>query len=425
MLLHAATGVDFRRYKPATIERRATRRMERLGLRDLGQYARRLEHDPAELQALFRDVLILVTRFFRDPEAFEALRDRVLPALLARHGIDDPIRVWSAGCSTGEEAYSIAILLLEYVRKHGIESPITVFATDVGETALEQARRGVYPPSIAAAVSASRLDHFFTRSDRGYVISKAVRELCIFARHDVTRDPPYSNLDLVLCRNVLIYMDTLLQRDVLARLHYALKPEGALMLGAAETIAGHSPLFRAVDRRHCLYVKEAAPVPAASPLPVEPPRHAPATEAAVQPRSAPQARFEAKQIIARRRARAAIMVDGDLQIVRFYGRTGRYLALPPGRPTLNLLRLAREGLLHGIRTAVDAARQTFTPARCDAVRVKHDGVWQRVRVDVIPLARTESPHFLVLFDAARPARHSDTGAADTTVNRQARKQRRR
>jgi two-component system CheB/CheR fusion protein len=204
-LLRASSGVDFRQYKLPTIERRLHRRMVLHRITKVESYLRRLQEDAGEVEALYQDLLIHVTRFFREPDSFRALAEHILPQIVARKDRDDPIRVWVAGCSSGEEAYSVTIALLENLGDRVNAIPIQVFATDVSEHAIEQARNGAYPESIAVDVSPSRLRRFFTKSEGGYRVTKTVRDLCIFARQDLARDPPFSKLDLVVCRNVLIY----------------------------------------------------------------------------------------------------------------------------------------------------------------------------------------------------------------------------
>ncbi|HZR81704.1 MAG TPA: chemotaxis protein CheB, partial [Candidatus Binatia bacterium] len=257
VLLRSGTGVDFRQYKRPTIERRVHRRMVLHRLTRLDQYIRYLEENPAEVQSLFQDLLILVTRFFRDPESYDALRKQALPRILAQHRDDEPIRVWVAGCSTGEEAYSIGMLLIEFLGDRAASVPVQIFATDVSDAAIEQARAAHYPPSIAADVSPERLRRFFSKTETDYHVSKVVRDLCVFARQDLTRDPPFSKIDLILCRNVLIYLNASLQQKLMSLFHYALKPAGFLMLGSAETIGQHSELFQIEDKRSRLYAKKA------------------------------------------------------------------------------------------------------------------------------------------------------------------------
>jgi two-component system CheB/CheR fusion protein len=259
-IVRSATGVDFTHYKYPTIQRRLQRRMLLHKIDSLGDYVRHLKQHPAEVQALYHDLLIKVTRFFRDPDSFEAMAKKVFPAFVANRNENDPIRIWVPGCSTGEEPYSIAMALLEYLADRHAGAAVQIFATDVSERAVEQARAGSYPESIAADVSPERLRRFFTHASGKYQIAKSVRDLCVFARQDLTRDPPFSRLDLVVCRNVLIYLGPVLQKRLMHVFHYALKPSGFLMLGSAETTGLYNNLFPVADKRNRLYRKKSTSV---------------------------------------------------------------------------------------------------------------------------------------------------------------------
>jgi two-component system CheB/CheR fusion protein len=257
--LRERTGVDFSDYKEATIQRRLHRRMALVRMRSVKKYARFLRRDPAELETLYEELLIKVTEFFRDPEIFEQLRTTILPALLKEKPRKEPFRVWVPGCSTGEEAYSIAILLFEIMERRGLHHPIQIFATDLSERAIAVARVGIYPAAgTARSVSAVRLRRFFVKSGESWTMGQRIREACTFARQDVTKDPPFSKVDLVSCRNVFIYMRKSLQDRVLSIFHYALRPGGCLLLGKAESLDGSSGLFAPTDAKHKVYRKRSA-----------------------------------------------------------------------------------------------------------------------------------------------------------------------
>jgi two-component system CheB/CheR fusion protein len=405
-MLRTASGVDFRQYKTPTILRRLQRRMALQKLTQIRQYLKYLQETPAEVQRLYQDLLIHVTRFFREPESFEALVTRVFPELLASRRGDSPIRVWVCGCATGEEAYSVAIALLEFMSAQDRAVPIQIFATDVSENAIEHARHGTYLEGIAADLSPERLRRFFTRVDGSYRVSKLVRDLCVFARQDLTRDPPFSKLDLILCRNVLIYMTSPLQRKLMALFHYALKPTGYLMLGHAETIGTHSDLFSIDDKKHRIYAKKPTDARVAVSFPVEyaslPPVQA-RRSAASEREQGRSILNEANRLVLDRYAPSGVVVDDELQIVQFRGQTGRYLEPAPGDPSMSLLKMAREGLLHGLRSALGEARKQGSVARREGLRVKSNGGWHGVHVEVIPLELAESPHFLVLFEEEQKA----------------------
>ena len=259
-LLRESTGVDFTNYKHTTLQRRIRRRMAVHKIEKLKDYLRFIGKKPEELDELYRDLLIHVTGFFREPESFLALRKHVYPKLFEGREPDNPIRVWVAGCSTGEEAYSIAITLLEYLWSHTrnisqAAMSIQIFATDISETALDSARAGMYTEGAVAEISAERLKRFFVRQEGGYQVNKSVRDMCIFAKQNLVKDPPFSNLDLVSCRNLLIYLGPVLQRRVIPTLHYSLKPGGYLMLGEAENLGGFADHFALVDKKDKIYQK--------------------------------------------------------------------------------------------------------------------------------------------------------------------------
>jgi two-component system, chemotaxis family, CheB/CheR fusion protein len=245
-LLRSTTGVDFTHYKVATIDRRIHRRMLLYKLDRLADYAQYLRDNPAEIQALYQEILIHVTSFFRDPEAFEQLKEQVFPTITEHKSAKIPIRIWVAGCSTGEEVYSIAICLLEFLGDRSPLPAIQIFATDISESAISKARSGFYLENQTIDVSPERLNRFFTIEAGGYKINKTVRELCIFARQNLGSDPPFSNLDLISCRNVLIYLAEPLQKRVIPIFHYSLNPTGFLLLGTSESIGKFSSLFDSV-----------------------------------------------------------------------------------------------------------------------------------------------------------------------------------
>src|SRR6185312_10516912 len=255
-VLRPVSGVDFRHYKLPTIKRRLFRRMALQRLSEVGQYIRLLRSEPAEVRSLYQDLLIHVTRFFREPESFHAMARDVFPAITQGRGPDRPIRVWVSGCATGEEAYSLAIALVDYLQQQQIDAPVQIFATDVSDTAVEQARLGVFPASIEGDVGADRIRRFFTRHDGGFRVTKTIRDLCVFARQDLTKDPPFSRLDLILCRNVLIYMDAVPQQKLLSVFHYALTPSGFLVLGQAESAGAQGALFTLVDKKYRVHRKK-------------------------------------------------------------------------------------------------------------------------------------------------------------------------
>jgi two-component system CheB/CheR fusion protein len=402
-LLRSRTAVDFASYKQSTIRRRILRRMALRGLQSPQDYLQVLRDDAGEVHNLFQDFLIRVTQFFRDPEAFEALKEKVFPHLLQGHSVASPIRVWVAGCSTGEEAYSLAIALLEFLENRPDNVSIKILATDLNEAALEKARAGVYLDNIEIDVSPERLRRFFTRQEGSYQISKSVRELCIFSRHNMASDPPFSRLDLVSCRNVLIYMDTGLQKRVLPVLHYALNPDGFLFLGSSENVGTFVDLFSVVDAKHHIYAKR----PMALGLPLNFTPGLPG-EARLMPGrrdqgpavwSALDVQKEADRILLARYAPVGVVADDSMTVLQFRGRTAPFLEPAPGMASLDLYRMLREGLLAEVRSAVTQAKAEDRPAVRAGLRLTEGGPARQVRVEVVPFKVPASGvrFFLVLF----------------------------
>ena len=332
-ILRAAFRVDFSAYRETTVRRRILRRMVLQTKDNLAEYIEYLRKDPPEVEALYQDILINVTSFFREPQTFEVLKESVFPEILKTKSQDTPIRVWVPGCSTGQEAYSLAIALVEFLEQQPVRPPIQIFATDLSETvSLVKAREGVYPENIEAEVSPERLRRFFTKEQETYRISKSIRDMCAFAKQNVTADPPFSHLDLISCRNVLIYLTPVVQKRVIPTFHYALNPSGFLLLGASETVGSFAGLFGVVDPKFRIYAKKAAG------LRQYPHFHGEATYAResadiqVTPLSVSSADWqrEADRVVLREYAPAGVLVNDDFDILQFRGQTGDYLRLPRG-----------------------------------------------------------------------------------------------
>jgi len=411
-LLRNATEVDFTNYKRSTINRRIARRMVLHKISSLRQYLKHLHENRTEIMALCEDLLIHVTSFFREPDAFRALKETVLPRILRNKARAEPLRVWVAGCSTGEEVYSIAITVLEYLQQHKSSVPIQIFGTDVSEAVLETARAGIYSESALSAVSAARTRQFFVRSDGRYQVTKPVREMCVFARQDLTKDPPYSRLDLLSCRNVLIYMEPVLQKKVMPVLHYALKPHGFLMLGKSESISGFSDLFTPVGRKHKIYSKKSSGNRPGVDMPAAHPKHAPA-ETSETPDT--PARFdpqkEADRIVMNHYAPAGLVASSDLQILNFRGNVAPYLSPSPGQASLSLLRMVRPEFAVELRTAIHRAGKQDTPIRKEGLLVKRNGHLNEVSLEVVPFkGPADERFFLVLFQESRVPDSADSGA---------------
>ena len=260
-LLQAETKIDFTSYKPTTLKRRILRRMVLYKFDVLEDYVKYLQSNPKEVEALSQEFLIHVTSFFRDPAVFQVLTEQVFPSMMRGRVPNDPIRIWVAGCSTGEEVYSIAICLLEFLDTQETVPKIMIFGTDISELAIEKARLGTYIPSLVEQISPERLRRFFVKVEGGYEICKPIHQLCIFAKQNLLADPPFSSLDLISCRNVLIYFGTTLQKQVLPMFHYSLKPTGFLLLGTSESTGESSDLFTPVDKKQRIYARQLTATP--------------------------------------------------------------------------------------------------------------------------------------------------------------------
>ncbi|HEV7767534.1 MAG TPA: CheR family methyltransferase [Thermoanaerobaculia bacterium] len=400
-LLQAAHDVDFKQYKPSTVERRIRRRMTLHKTSTLPEYVAVLHRDPREIELLYREMLIHVTGFFRDPAVFDFLQRHAFPDLMKNRDHGNPLRVWIPGCATGEEVYSLAILALEMSGELGFTCPAQIFGTDISEDAVDRARLGVYPESISAEVSPERLRRFFTKVDGGYRVAKAVRDCCIFARQNVTKDPPFSRLDMVSCRNVMIYLGNILQRKAMAIFHYALRTNGYLLLGSSETIGTFGNLFNVVDRKHKVYQKRGLSVRTAVEFePALPRPHPERKNMEDETRDAGNAFREADRVMLTRFAPPAVLINEQMEILQFRGRTSMFLEPPSGVASFNLLKMAREGLLAELRVAIQAARRKEAPVRREGVRVRTNGDMTTVNIEVIPFITPAKERFqLVLFEA--------------------------
>src|SRR5580658_258949 len=414
VLLRAHTGHDFSEYKRNTIARRVKRRMAVHQIERLERYVTYLQQTPAEVEALFRDLLIGVTSFFRDPEAFDTLREHANTRILAGKSADTLLRAWVPACSTGEEAYSIAMLFQERLEELKLSPKVQVFATDIDRNAIEQARVGVSPASIAADVSPERLDRFFSHEPGGsaYRIRKSIRDMLIFSEHDVVKDPPFSKLDLISCRNLLIYMGVELQKKLIPLFHYALNPGGMLFLGTSETTGEFVELFAPVDRKSKLFQRKDDALVSHH---LRTGRFLPhlTDEASA---SRPSWRAGDSQIAVReltertllqQYAPASALIDERGDILYVHGRTGQYLEPAPGAAGMNILKMAREGLRRELTTALHRALTDKSPAREAGLRVKTNGDFTTVNLTVQPvpagpdsgLARNL---FLVILEKAPP-----------------------
>jgi two-component system CheB/CheR fusion protein len=398
-LLHNAMGVDFSYYKQGTLRRRIARRMNLLTFQQLDLYAEYLQSHPIEVEKLYHDILINVTSFFRDPESFRALRQQVFPAICEHKSQELPIRIWVAGCATGEEVYSIAISLLEFFDTYAVKHAIQIFATDISEIAIETARSGIYAENLLIDISPEQLRRFFKPVEGGYQIGKLVRELCVFARQNLTSDPPFSRMDLISCRNMLIYLEPVLQKKVMPIFHYALNSNGFLMLGSSEGIGNAGDLFNIVDKKSRIY--KSKPIQSRMAFNFDSQRHQyvdhSSTLAIRHKTPMEEINLEqlADQVVLSRYAPVGVVINADLEILQFRGQTSAYLEPSPGKASLNLLSMVRSELRLDLRTAIYSAKERNTPISKDGIEMSQ-GVL--VKLDVIPLVANSEQYFLVLFE---------------------------
>jgi len=431
LLLRNHCGVDFSLYKSSTIQRRVTRRLVLNKHETLAEYAVFLKGNAKELDALYSDVLISVTSFFRNPEAFDALKRTVFPKLMSQRERDEPVRAWVLGCSTGQEAYSLAMTFAEAAADDARGARLQVFATDLNEALLEKARHGLYAKSLAQDISPERLRRFFVEEDGGYRVTKTLREQVVFARQNVMSDPPFSRMDLVTCRNLLIYLEPELQKKIFPAFHYALKPGGFLFLGASESIGQFTELFAPADKKQKIFSRKAALTPTFR-LPLPSLRDTAPVTAGRRPgqlagdqalsegagdefnaqRGELNAQREADRVSVSRFAPPGVLINAEGQVLQFRGSTGAYLEPPMGKASFDVLKMARDGLIMPLRAAINKAKREHKPVRRDDVRVRYDGGTRAIALQVIPLRNVKEPCFLILFEDAGT---SPTGVAQVTA----------
>jgi two-component system CheB/CheR fusion protein len=409
ILLRKQTGNDFTHYKHSTIRRRIQRRMVLHNLERLKDYLRYLEEEPQEVEELFHDILINVTGFFRDATTFNALKQKVFPKILKGRGEEDVIRIWVAGCSTGEEAYSVAMALVEYLGDRATNTPVQIFASDIDTKAIDKARQGIYPEGIKRDVSPARLQRFFTRVTGGYQVSKAIRDLCLFAVQNVVKDPPFSRMDLVCCRNLLIYMSNMLQKKALQVFHYSLRPDGLLVLGVSESITGSADLFSVVDNNNKVYAKKSdanMQLHHFSPMPSEIRLYSPEHETATDPTSIASMVAQAERTILNEYAPPSVVIDEQMQILHFRGHTGPYIEPAQGSASLNLMKMARPDLLMDLRTMVRRSMAENSRVRQENVPLTVNDEERAITLQVIPLKKEQIDVrlFLILFEDTGPFR---------------------
>lgn len=401
-VLRRPTGVDFTYYKQSTIQRRIARRMLLLKIETLEDYAQYLESNPSELALLHQDLLIKVTSFFRDPETFEVLKNKIFPLIMKDCAVDAPIRVWVPACATGEEVYSIGMCLVEFLGDGESNHRIQIFGTDLSEACIEKARAGIYGETTMTEVSQDRRRRFFAKTEAGYQINKSVRELCVFSKHDVTQDPPFSGLNLISCRNFLIYLEGALQKRAISLFHYGLKQKGLLLLGSSESIGAFGELFSPVDPAHKIFAKKfvvghphfdfvkghIGKITSRS-----------ATKRGDKASSAFDLARAVDRTIAAKLGAHGVVINENMQILQVRGRTGAFLEPAPGEMTHDLLKMARAGLLTELQGAIQKAKQEKVPVRKDDIRVKVNGASIQAYLEVLPLRTPDATEnlYIVLF----------------------------
>ena len=406
LLLRQRSGVDFTYYKQPTFHRRIARRIAIVKKKNQADYLNFLRTDKAEQDALFQDVLIPVTSFFRNPETFQTLTETVFPILFKNKKADEPIRVWVAGCSTGEEAFSIAICLHEFLGENLSNTKIQIFASDISEKAIKKARTAIYTKADAENLSATQLKNYFRKNNDDYEVNKVVRDMCVFAPHNFLKDPPFAKMDLILCRNVLIYMDASLQKKAFTTFHYALKENGFLLLGKSETTAASSDLFAQISKRDKIY--SCKPLPGkfthiATELAHQTGRR---MEGASITKNYANGWAKTTQTDFRKSAEAimiskspaSVIVNEAMDIVEIHGDISPFLQAPQGKPTHNVIKMAREGLAFELRNATHKATKEHATAGKENIPVKINSKQSLVNIEIIPLTDTVEPHYLIRFE---------------------------
>ncbi|MGH9639575.1 MAG: CheR family methyltransferase, partial [Bryobacteraceae bacterium] len=408
-LLRRRAGHDFSQYKESTIFRRLERRMKALQIETVAEYVQILERKPEEADRLFKDLLIGVTQFFRDAPAFEALAREAIPKLFEGKGSQNEVRAFVVGCASGEEAYSIAILFAEHASTLDNPPTMKVFATDIDEHGLQMARKGRYPASIAEHMSPERLERFFIKEDHAYQVKRDLREICLFSTHSFIKDPPFSRLDLIACRNVMIYLGPDLQRKTVPIFHYALRSGGYLFLGPSEAIAGRRELFATVDKKYRIFRKKDTVARQAVQFPLAVmgrPRHVEAKPPETEERNLGK---HLERIILQRYRPACVAVQENGDAVFFSGRTGRYLEQPAGGPDVNVFNMAREGLRIPLRTALHKAATAHDRAVQKQILVQTNGGMSAVDIVVEPLLDFQPANlYMIVFEESVNAAHAQS-----------------
>jgi len=407
MLIRSNTGHDFSQYKQNTIHRRIERRMAVHQIGKISEYVAYLEKNQSEIKLLFKDFLITVTNFFRDPKAFECLNEDVILPMAKAKPNEANIRVWVAGCATGEEAYSIAILLSEAAREVRKHFNVQIFATDIDVAAIERARMGIYPDSIVADVSAERLKQFFVKEENAYRVKKQIRETVVFAMQDLVKDAPFSKLDLVSCRNVLIYMNTVLQKKIIPLFHYTLNPDGFMFLGTSETIGEFTDLFGPTDTKWKIFKRKNALVRVKLAQKVLPLNDLVGEHAKGERKFEPtliSIKQMAERTILQEYAPPCILVDESFDVLYFNGDTDKFLSMPTGEPSYNLLKIAREDIRYQLSILLHKCQKEKKPVTCEDMNIAINGDIVPINIVVKPITDPgiKKGFLMVLFESRTP-----------------------
>jgi two-component system, chemotaxis family, CheB/CheR fusion protein len=418
--VHSLTGADFSQYKNNTIKRRIIRRMVIQKIETLEEYVQYLKHHANEVNQLYQDLLINVTSFFRDAEAMEYLKKSLLPRMLKIKNPSDPIRIWVPACSTGQEAYGLAIILMEVLGEKAATTNVQIFATDLSELAINKARLGIYSKDELSDVPTRRLERFFTKIDGSYRIIKSIRDLCVYATHNVLKDPPFSRLDIISCSNLLIYLEPVLQKKLMSTFHYALNNNGYLVLGKSETIGSSGNLFSQVDKKHKVYLKKKDA--AAKALFELNYRSEGQKEDSFGKRPTASSKNKSDdldldkivdELLLKKYTPACVVVNHDLDIVQFRGSTGLFLEPAPGRASLNLLKMARPGLGLELRNLVHKASKSGEAELKNWVETVEGNKTRKLSIEAVPIKHdvdSMERYFLVVFD------EQELPATDTEKN---------
>jgi two-component system CheB/CheR fusion protein len=401
-VLRIRRGVDFSNYKQSTIKRRIVRRMALNKIDKPAAYLHFLREHKTEQDALYNDMLISVTSFFRDSKSFELICDTILPSILDKKNAYDPLRVWVAGCATGEEAYSLAICIQEFLGDKTYSRKIQIFATDVSETAIAKARSGLYRQNELDGLSVHQLSQFFNKVEGYYQVNKGLRDMCVFAHHNLLKDPPFSNLDLVTCRNVLIYLDPILQKRALSTFHYGLNQNGYLMLGKSESVGVSADLFTPAYGNEKIYQTKGAKGRYRNITSTNTERALADFDQEIDSSSKVKDIHQlADNILLEKYTPAGVLVNQNYDVVEFRGKTDQWLVVSPGKPSFNVLKLAREGLAFEIRNLLHLAKTTKTAVKKEQVFFRINEAQQYVDLEVIAIQEAEEDYFLILFQESR------------------------